>query len=182
MAVDEGEADGADHERCRVRHQYDQLVDDVCWRLLARSSFGRVVFCQDGEPGALPVNSAVADRTIVFRTSADTTFFEFSHGSRVAFEADHTDHIAESGWSVLVRGTLHEVTDTGRDRGTGLAPRPPVGTRHARPLDADRARQRDRPHDQPSPPGSGRIPIAVHAAGLIADGRRVPGAAVTPDA
>ena len=90
---------------------YDQLVDDVCWRLLARSSFGRVVFCQDGEPGALPVNSAVADRTIVFRTSADTTFFELSHGSRVAFEADHTDHIAESGWSVLVRGTLHEVTD-----------------------------------------------------------------------
>src|SRR6187431_2750067 len=90
---------------------YDQLVDDVCWRLLARSSFGRVVFCQDGEPGALPVNSAVADRTIVFRTSADTTFFEFSHGSRVAFEADHTDHIAESGWSVLVRGTLWDVTD-----------------------------------------------------------------------
>ena len=69
------------------------------------------MFCQDGEPGALPVNCAVADRTIVFRTSADTTFFEFSHGSRVAFEADHTDHIAESGWSVLVRGTLHEVTD-----------------------------------------------------------------------
>ena len=90
---------------------YDQLVDDVCWRLLARSSFGRVVFCQDGEPGALPVNCAVIDRTIVFRTSADTTFFEFIHGSRVAFEADHTDHIAESGWSVLVRGTLHEVTD-----------------------------------------------------------------------
>jgi len=57
------------------------------------------------------VNCAVTDRTIVFRTSADTTLFEFSHGSRVAFEADHTDHIAESGWSVLVRGTLHEVTD-----------------------------------------------------------------------
>jgi nitroimidazol reductase NimA-like FMN-containing flavoprotein (pyridoxamine 5'-phosphate oxidase superfamily) len=90
---------------------YDQLVDDVCWRLLARSSFGRVVFCQDGEPGALPVNSAVSDETIVFRTSVDTTLFELSHGSRVAFEADHTDHIAESGWSVLVRGTLHEVTD-----------------------------------------------------------------------
>ena len=91
---------------------YDQLVEDVCWRLLARSSFGRVVFCQDGEPGALPVNCAVVDQTIVFRTSADTTFFELSHGSRVAFEADHTDHVAESGWSVLVRGTLHEVTDT----------------------------------------------------------------------
>ena len=90
---------------------YDELVEDVCWGLLSRSTFGRVIFCQDGEPGALPVNCAVSDRTIVFRTSADTTFFELSHGSRVAFEADHTDHIAESGWSVLVRGTLHEVTD-----------------------------------------------------------------------
>ena len=90
---------------------YDQLLEDVCWRLLSRSSFGRVVFCQDGEPGALPVNCAVSNRSIVFRTSADATFFEFSHGSRIAFEADHTDHIAESGWSVLVRGTLHEVTD-----------------------------------------------------------------------
>jgi uncharacterized protein len=90
---------------------YDQLVEDVCWRLLARSSFGRVVFCQDGEPGALPVNCAVIDQTIVFRTSADTTFFDLTHGSRVAFEADHTDHVAESGWSVLARGTLHEVTD-----------------------------------------------------------------------
>ena len=90
---------------------YDQLVEDVCWRLLARSSFGRVVYCLDGEPGALPVNCADTERTIVFRTSADATFLELSQGSRVAFEADHTDHIAESGWSVLVRGTLHEVTD-----------------------------------------------------------------------
>ena len=90
---------------------YDDLIEDVCWRLLSRSSFGRIVFCQDGEPGALPVNCAVINHTIVFRTSADTTLFELSHGSRIAFEADHTDHIAESGWSVLVRGTLHEVTD-----------------------------------------------------------------------
>jgi len=90
---------------------YDDLLEDVCWGLLSRSTFGRVVFCQDGEPGALPVNCAVSNRTIVFRTSAETTFFEFSHGSRIAFEVDHTDQIAESGWSVLVRGTLHEVTD-----------------------------------------------------------------------
>ena len=81
MAGDRGGADGADHEDAEYVITYDQLVDDVCWRLLARSSFGHVVFCQDGEPGALPVNSAVTDRTIVFRTSADATFFEFSHGS-----------------------------------------------------------------------------------------------------
>ncbi|MGH9135282.1 MAG: pyridoxamine 5'-phosphate oxidase family protein [Ilumatobacteraceae bacterium] len=90
---------------------YDDIVEDVCWRLLARSSFGRVVFCQGGEPGALPVNSGVIDHTIVFRTSSDSTLFELGNGSRVAFEADHTDHSAESGWSVLARGTLQEVTD-----------------------------------------------------------------------
>ena len=118
---------------------YDDLLEDVCWRLLSRSTFGRVVFCQDGEPGALPVNCAVSNRTIVFRTSADTTFFEFSHGSRIAFEVDHTDQIAESGWSVLVRGTLHEVTDAARDRPARRSARSPVGAGDARPLDADRA-------------------------------------------
>ena len=90
---------------------YDDLVEDVCWELLSRSSFGRVIFCRDGEPGAFPVNCAVSNHTIVFRTSSEATFLEISHGSRIAFEADHTDHIAESGWSVLVHGTLHEVTD-----------------------------------------------------------------------
>ena len=48
---------------------YDDLVEDVCWGLLSRTSFGRVIFCEDGEPGALPVNCAVSDHTIVFRTS-----------------------------------------------------------------------------------------------------------------
>jgi len=33
------------------------------------------------------------------------------------FEADHVDPVAESGWSVLVRGKLWEVTDEAlRDR------------------------------------------------------------------
>ena len=37
----------------------------------------------------------------------------------------------------------------------------------ARSLDANRARQRDRAHDQPPPTGAGRNPPAVHADGLI---------------
>ena len=83
----------------------------------------------------------------MFRTSADATFFEFIHGSRVAFEADHTDHIAESGWSVLVRGTLHEVTDPAEIDALGTLPVHPWA-----PGRRDRwmriVRQRDRTDDR----------------------------------
>jgi hypothetical protein len=34
------------------------------------------------------------------------------NNSLVAFEADHTDRVTETGWSVLVRGRLRDVTDT----------------------------------------------------------------------
>ena len=105
---------------------YDELLEDGVGDCCSRSSSGRVVFCQDGEPGALPVDSAVINRTM-FRTSADTTLFEFGHGSRIASEADHTDHIAESGWSVIMHRTLHEVTDAGEIGQLADPARSPVG-------------------------------------------------------
>ena len=60
----------------------DDLLEEVCWRLVARSTFGRIIFCQEGEPGALPINCAVSNHTIVFRTSVDSTLLEFSDGSK----------------------------------------------------------------------------------------------------
>jgi uncharacterized protein len=89
----------------------DVLDTDVCWRLIARIQFGRVGFVVEGEPGVLPVNCGVLDRQLVFRTGRDTTLGELDAGTTVAFEFDHIDPIAESGWSVLVRGTIWVVDD-----------------------------------------------------------------------
>ncbi len=91
----------------------DELDEKLCWRLLARARFGRVGFVHDGEVIVLPVNAAVDAGRVIFRTAADTTIAATArHQPTVAFQTDHTDQIAESGWSVLVRGRLRDVTDT----------------------------------------------------------------------
>ena len=90
---------------------YDDLEEAVCWRLVSRVAVGRVGFVYDGEPVVLPVNSIVVDGKIAFRTAGDSMLHDLGDGARVAFEADHIDAVAESGWSVLVRGNLWEVVD-----------------------------------------------------------------------
>jgi nitroimidazol reductase NimA-like FMN-containing flavoprotein (pyridoxamine 5'-phosphate oxidase superfamily) len=89
----------------------DELDSDTCWRLLARAWVGRVGFVDGEGPAVLPVNSAVHGHAIVFRTGGHTALHGLEPGATVAFEVDHTDRVAEAGWSVLVRGQLWEVTD-----------------------------------------------------------------------
>lgn len=88
----------------------DELDEPTCWRLLSRARFGRVGFVRDGEVIVVPVNAIVARDGIAFRTANDTSLAAAGDGAAVAFEADHTDQVAESGWSVLVRGRLWSVT------------------------------------------------------------------------
>lgn len=90
---------------------YDDLEEAVCWRLLARVAVGRVGFVYDDEPVVLPVNCALIDGKVAFRTAGDSMLHALGDGARVAFEADHIDPVAESGWSVLVRGNMSEVVD-----------------------------------------------------------------------
>jgi nitroimidazol reductase NimA-like FMN-containing flavoprotein (pyridoxamine 5'-phosphate oxidase superfamily) len=95
--------------------EYDIIVDDLdeptCWRLLGRAGFGRVGFVVDGEITVLPVNAALSQHRVVFRTAEGTSLASAGTGSDVVFEADHTDRVMESGWSVIVRGRLWDVTD-----------------------------------------------------------------------
>lgn len=94
---------------------YDILVDELdeptCWRLMVRAGFGRVGFMQGDDLIVLPVNAAVSEQRVIFRTADGTSLAAAGTGSAVAFEADHTDRVAESGWSVLVKGRLWDVTD-----------------------------------------------------------------------
>ena len=94
---------------------YDILVEELdeatCWHLLSHAAFGRVGFVYGNEVMVLPVNSAVKDDRVLFRTAGETMLAAAGNGSVVAFESDHTDQVAESGWSVLVRGRLWDITD-----------------------------------------------------------------------
>ena len=90
----------------------DELDEETCWRLVTREAFGRVAFIHDFELWILPVNIAVVAGRVVFRTTDVGMLRAAGDNSMVAFESDHTDRVTQTGWSVLVRGRLRDVTDT----------------------------------------------------------------------
>ena len=82
-----------------------------CVELLATSAVGRIGVDLDGRPVVLPVNFAVVDGCILFRTGHGTKLAAATAHVVVAFEADAFEPDGSAGWSVLVRGTCTEVTD-----------------------------------------------------------------------
>jgi nitroimidazol reductase NimA-like FMN-containing flavoprotein (pyridoxamine 5'-phosphate oxidase superfamily) len=86
-----------------------------CWRLLGEQTLGRVGIVVDGEPVILPVNYAVLDRTIVFRTAGGTKLAAVSSWPVMAFEVDGVEG-DRGGWSVLVTGRGEQLRDPGARR------------------------------------------------------------------
>jgi hypothetical protein len=98
----------------------DQRPDLVCWQeltksecfgLLATERLGRVAVVDDRGPVVFPVNFVLDRHTVVFRTEAGTKLHAASRGSQVCFEVDGADTAAHTGWSVIVRGEVAEVTE-----------------------------------------------------------------------
>jgi len=81
-----------------------------CFDLLGPGGVGRVGFLSANGIMMLPVNFAVTGKTIVFRTAPDTLLALYAN-AQVSFEADRLDEALREGWSVLVHGHAHKVTD-----------------------------------------------------------------------
>ena len=71
-----------------------------------------MAYCHAKTPGVLPVNYAVRDQSIVFRTAAGSRLARLMKDTQVAFQVDEIDDFLQAGWSVLVVGDAHWVTDT----------------------------------------------------------------------
>ena len=97
-----------------------QKLDRVeAMRLLASVAYGRVVFTLNALPAIRPVNHLVDDGQIIIRTRLTTAISAAVRsaggtGLIVAYEADSFDHESRSGWSVVVTGRAHAVTDRGQ--------------------------------------------------------------------
>lgn len=87
---------------------------DESVRLLGAATVSRLAFVDDGVPDILPVNHLVLDGRVYFRTAPGTKLGAAAAGERVAMEADDYDAPAETGWSVVVKGTASIVTDEER--------------------------------------------------------------------
>jgi uncharacterized protein len=93
--------------------RWQELTKAECFELLADEHLGRVAVVDDRGPVVFPVNFVLDRHTVVFRTEQGTKLHAAHRGGRVCFEADRTDAAARSGWSVIVRGEITEVTDRG---------------------------------------------------------------------
>lgn len=85
------------------------LDESECWGLLADRGIGRIAVVGENGPEVYPVNYAVIDQRIVFRT-AETTHLAGHDDEAVGFEVDHLDDALSEGWSVLVVGRAERVT------------------------------------------------------------------------
>jgi uncharacterized protein len=86
------------------------LDRDECASLLRTQRIGRVGLSTPG-PMVLPVQYAVLDGDVVFRTAPGEKLIAAVMGRTVAFEIDDFDGSAMTGWSVVVLGPAEEVTD-----------------------------------------------------------------------
>lgn len=97
-------------------HRRIDLEPAEALRLLGSVSLGRVVFTRQALPTVRPVNHVLDRGDIVIRThegAALTSHTEatLDAGVVVAYEADAIDPNTHLGWSVVVTGYAHLVTD-----------------------------------------------------------------------
>ena len=88
----------------------ERIGREECLRLLAGEQIGRVGVVAGRVAHVVPVNYVLDGEAVVFRTSVGTKLYGATHGP-VTVEVDQIDPLTCSGWSVVVRGIAHEVTD-----------------------------------------------------------------------
>jgi len=74
---------------------------------MSNVALGRLVTAVDGQSEIFPVNFAVQERTILFRTAEGTKLVSAAINDHVLFEVDQ--HDLDEGWSVIVKGNARVV-------------------------------------------------------------------------
>lgn len=87
-----------------------ELTISECLDLLSGGVVGRVAFSTALGPRIVPVNYAIHDGAIVFRTSPYSELGSHGPGIEVAFEVDHIDYDRHQGWSVVATGRVEALS------------------------------------------------------------------------
>lgn len=88
------------------------LSQSECRALLAERQAGRAAVVAPDGPHIIPVNYALVDEAVVFRTSPFTLLATHGREATIAFEVDHLDEVTRTGWSVVARGRTEVVFDS----------------------------------------------------------------------
>jgi uncharacterized protein len=98
-----------------------------CVDLLSGGVVGRVAMATPRGPRIVPVNYAVHQDAIVFRTTPYSEMSTQGWDTELAFEVDHIDHETHQGWSVVALGRGHVVDDPEEIADIRGGPRPWAG-------------------------------------------------------
>lgn len=83
------------------------LIDEpTCLRLLGQERLGRLGLSVRSLPVILPVNFAVHDSAVIFRSEDGDKTRAAMFGTVACLEVDQFDRFEHRGWSVLVTGRL----------------------------------------------------------------------------
>ena len=117
------------------------LTEEECWQCLRMNTLGRLAVIVNGRPEIFPVNYRSGDGALVFRTAPGA---KLANGpmTKSCFEIDGWDDRTGTGWSVMVHGTISEITDATDDPAASLLRLPvqpvvPGEHRHWLALSAD---------------------------------------------
>jgi redox-sensitive bicupin YhaK (pirin superfamily) len=89
--------------------QVEDLDAEQCWQLLATETMGRLATATDRGVRIWPVNFAVHERTVIFRSDPGSKVWDIAVHPNVSFEIDGVE--GDQNWSVVVTGRASVVDD-----------------------------------------------------------------------
>lgn len=105
------------------------LDERECWKFLRDHEFGRLAFRLVDEVHIAPINYAVDDRTLLFRTAEGSKLLGMVMHPSVAFEVDEVDE--HRATSVILRGSARILDAHEEHRAENVPLRPwAEGERH----------------------------------------------------
>jgi hypothetical protein len=105
-----------------------ELSEQESIERMAGEVFGRLAIATPQGPRIVPLNYAVFEDAIVFRTSPYSEVARYAVGKDAAFEVDEIDRAEETGWSVVAVGRVEELDPAELwDLPDGAAPQPWAG-------------------------------------------------------
>ncbi|GAB1821693.1 pyridoxamine 5'-phosphate oxidase family protein [Herbidospora sp. RD11066] len=96
----------------------EELTEKECLQLVSPGGIGRVAFGGTAGPTVFPVNYRMVDGQVVFRIRKGGTMEKSLQSGiddlevKIAFEIDHVEEESRDGWSVLIQGPAHHVSES----------------------------------------------------------------------
>lgn len=101
-----------------INESVTALSDEECWDLLRQHDIGRLGFHLLDQVHVVPINYAVDDGSLLFRTAEGNKLLGVVMHGDVVLEVD--DQHGDTAWSVIVRGTAHLLDEASAHRAEAL--------------------------------------------------------------